>query len=115
MKDPLVFLLHILNSIKNIEKDTQKFSKEKFFLNRTVQDAVIRNIEILGEAAKNIPKDFREKYKEVPWSEMARMRDMLIHGYFKVDLEAVWEVIEKDLPKLKEQVSKLLKEEKKVN
>ena len=66
-------------------------------------------IEIIGEATKNIPSSFREKHIDVPWSEMARTRDKLIHGYFGVDLDLTFDIIEKDLPKLKKQILKILK------
>ena len=72
--------------------------------------AVIRRLEIMGEAAKNIPEDFRNKYCEVPWKQIAGMRDVLIHGYFGVNLERVWIVVERDLPDLKQKISKILEE-----
>ncbi len=111
-KDPVIFLDHILQSIKNIEEDTAGFSKEQFLSRRTIQDAVIRNIEVMGEAAKNIPDDFRRKYESVPWKEIAGTRDKVIHGYFGVDLNIVWDVIRADLPKLKKEIKHILEQER---
>jgi uncharacterized protein with HEPN domain len=108
-KDPLVFVRHILMFIENVGKDVQGYSKERFLRSRKTQDAVIRNIELLGEAARNIPAEFQQQYPDIPWAEMIRTRDKLIHGYFGVDLEIVWGVVIRDLPSLKEKIKKVLK------
>ena len=78
------------------------------FLCRRQNSAVIRQIEIVGEAVKNLPQDFTNKYKEISWIRIAGMRDKLIHHYFGVDKETIWEVIEEDLPKLRKQIRKIL-------
>ncbi|GCC10853.1 hypothetical protein IPdc08_00891 [archaeon] len=75
-----------------------------------VKSAVIRKIEIIGEAVKNISEEMKQDYPEIPWKNIAGMRDKLIHGYFGVDEERVWEVTQKDLLLLKEQISEILKE-----
>lgn len=80
-KDYKVYFLHILDSIANIEKYTEGLNKKKFFENKVVQDAVIRNLEIIGEATKNIPTDVKEKYHHIEWKKIAGMRDILIHDY----------------------------------
>jgi len=85
-KDPAIFLEHILESIERIEEFTKGTSKENFLNSVQLQDSVIRRIEIIGEASKNIPDDFKRTHSDAPWSEMARTRDKLIHGYFGVDL-----------------------------
>ncbi len=108
MKDVNLFLEHILDSIKDVELFLKGVSKEKFLKNKEKQYAVIRGIEIIGEAVKNIPYEFRRKHKDIPWKEIAGMRDRLIHHYFGVNLERVWNVIKKDLPDLKESVSRIL-------
>ena len=111
MKDNLVFLRHILECINNIEKDTKNYDKEKFKKIRRTQDAVIRNLEIIGEAAKNISEEFRESYPEIPWKKMASLRDKLIHFYFGVDIDITRNVVREDLPNLKRSINKIVQEE----
>ncbi len=110
MKDVKMFLLHILECIEAIEEYTQDMNREAFMEDRKTQDAVLRKLEIIGEAVKNIPHEFREKYPEIPWKQIAGTRDVLIHEYFGVDLELVWEIVERDLPELKEKIGRILKE-----
>ena len=108
-KDPYIFLEHIFDSIKKIEDFVRGLSKENFLRSIQTQDAVIRRIEVIGEASKNISISFKKKYKNVPWSEMARTRDKLIHGYFGVDLNLTFDIIKKDLPTLKKQIQEIIK------
>ncbi|MEK6900364.1 MAG: DUF86 domain-containing protein [Nanoarchaeota archaeon] len=112
-KDPLVFIGHIKDAIEHIEKFTKEYTKEKFLLDELVQSAVVRQIEIIGEAAKNIPLLFRKKYQQIPWSDISGMRDKLIHQYFGVNLHRVWEVVRGDVPKLKKDILSILKKEMK--
>lgn len=109
-KDAKIFLKHILESIEKIEEFMKGVSKERFLNSVQLQDAVIRRLEIIGEATKNLPTEFRKKYSDVPWSEIARMRDKLIHGYFGIDLNLTFDIVRKDIPGLKEKISKILKE-----
>lgn len=107
-KDPKIFLQHILDSIAEIEKNINNISEEKFSRSTQIQDAIIRRLEIIGEAAKNIPENIRQKYNFIPWKKIAGSRDVLIHQYFEVDLEAVWDSATKDLPKLKQDIKTIL-------
>ena len=106
-KDYLPYLNHILDSIKDIEAHIKSFSKKKFLSSVKTQDAVVRKLEIIGEATKHIPSNLRKKYPEIPWKQIAGMRDRLIHVYFDVDLDLVWKILKTDLPKLKKQIEKI--------
>lgn len=107
IRNDQVYLEHILESIRKIEDFTSSISKFDFERNVMIQDAVIRNIEIIGEATKKISKPFTQSHHEIPWSAMAGMRDKLIHDYLDVDLDVIWRTIESDLPLLKEMLSQI--------
>lgn len=109
-KDPSVFLEHILESIGRIEEYAKRKSKKEFLDDYEKQDAIIKRLEVIGEAVKNIPRDIKKKYPEVPWKKIAGMRDILIHEYFGIDLDLVWKIIIKDIPKFKKQILELLAE-----
>ena len=110
MKDDAVFLKHVLDSINQIEEYVDGMGFEDFVSSRLVQDGVVRQLEIIGEATKHLSPELREKYPKTPWEDIAGMRDKLIHHYFGVDLEVVWDTVEKDLPALKKNVKKILGE-----
>jgi uncharacterized protein with HEPN domain len=107
MKDERLYLSNIQESIDRIEEYTQS-GKEVFMQTKMIQDAVIRNFEIIGEATKKLSPDLRSKYADIPWQQMAGLRDVLIHDYLKVNLNLVWQIIEQNLPELKQKVTEIL-------
>ena len=109
-KDPRAYLGHILESIEWIEKDAAGMTPEQFLDNVPIQDAIIRRIQIIGEAVKKLPADTTAKAPEIPWRKIAGIRDKVIHDYVDVDIELVWEIIQKDLQPLKAVVQKLLQD-----
>lgn len=106
-KDPRIFIEHILECIERIEEYTRGVTKEEFLSSGQLQDAVIRRIEVIGEAIKNIPDDIKQRYPDIPWREIAGMRDILIHEYFGVDLELIWKVAKEDVFELKKKMLKV--------
>ena len=112
-RDNLLFLEDILTSIILIEKYTKNLNLSQLEKKIEKQDSLVRRIEIIGEAAKNLPLDFKNKYSGVPWKDIAGMRDIIVHAYFGVNLDTIWKVVKNDLPKLKKQIQEILKIEKK--
>ncbi|MBI5392832.1 DUF86 domain-containing protein [Candidatus Woesearchaeota archaeon] len=112
-KQPLIYIEHIYESIQNIEEFMENLSEEDLRSKKLYQNAIVRELEIIGEATKNIHSGFTNKYPNVPWSEIAKTRDKLIHYYFEVDLKILWDIIHVDIPSLKKQIIEILKQEKK--
>ena len=105
------YLAHIVEAIERIHRYTENQDKAAFLEDEKTQDAVIRNFEIIGEASHNIKRyhtEFADRHPEIPLNFAYEMRNALAHGYFKIDLEIVWKTINADLPKLREQVIKLI-------
>ena len=110
-KDNLVYLRHILDAIHRIEEYIEGVEYEDFMNNNLIQAGVMREIEITGEATKGLMQGFKEKYPDIPWKKMSGMRDKLIHDYFGVDLDAVWDTVEKDIPLLKDKIKDIIEKE----
>ena len=104
-----LYIRDILDCIDKVEEYVKGLSFEDFAKNKMVIDAVVRNFEIIGEAAKNISAEVKTKYNKIPWKEMAGMRDKTIHEYFGVDLKIIWKTIKQSLPSLKKSIKIILK------
>ena len=98
MKKDEPYVLHILDAVSSIRKFCKGKTKREFLANEMLREAVVRKLEIIGEAAKRLSKEFRSSVPSAPWTAIAGMRDKLIHGYFGVDLNAVWKTVKDDLP-----------------
>ena len=90
----------ILEAIERIERYTSELDRESFVSDEKSSDAVVRNLEIIGEAAAHLPSDFRESVDDVEWEKVVGLRSRIVHGYFAVDLELVWTIVRSDLPPL---------------
>lgn len=107
-KNPKIFLEDILESIERIKKYTKDKTLEEFLNSYEKQDAIMKRLEVIGEAVKNIPQEIRKEYPKIPWRDMAGIRDVLIHEYFGVNMKRVWDAAKNDIPKLKKQILELL-------
>jgi len=107
MKDDKVFIHNILESIIKIETYTNS-GKDKFMTSGIIQDAVIRNLEIIGEATKRVSQGLKEQTPEIPWRQMAGLRDVLIYDYMGISLKIVWNLVQNELPQLKIKIMELL-------
>ena len=111
MKDDAVYLSHICDALVRIEAYT-KSGRKAFLADTMVQDAVIRNLEVIGEAVRKLSSEFKARHPEIPWRSVTALRNVLIHEYFGVDLKIVWKVVQRRLPTLKRQMAILLRKKR---
>jgi len=104
-----LFVEDILEAMDKIERYIKGLTYETFVKNEMVADAVLRNLEIIGEASGNIPEDTREKYPDIPWRRIIGLRNIAIHKYFGVDLAIIWEIITRNLPATNPKITAMLK------
>lgn len=112
-RDSDIYLEDILEAIDRIQVYVQDVTREDFETDRMRIDAVIRNLEIIGEAVKQVPDSVQEKYPSIAWRKIAGLRDILIHKYFDVNLEVVWSVVQSNIPILKIEIQQILREKSK--
>jgi len=103
------YLKHILDVISDAKRFMEGVTKEEFLENKEKQYAVLRALEIIGEATKNLSKEMKQEYSEIQWRDIAGMRDKLIHEYFGVKLDLVWATVKKNLPELEKQIHEILR------
>jgi uncharacterized protein with HEPN domain len=107
IKDDLAYIDHIIDCIRKIKMFSSGLTFNEFKTNELVQDAIIRNIEIIGEASKKVSSDTKKTYYEIPWKEISGMRDKLIHDYLGVDVKVVWKTIKEDIPILEKLITEI--------
>jgi uncharacterized protein with HEPN domain len=106
-RDPLVLIEDIMLAIQKIGRYTSQMDHDGFIKDELVVDGVARNLEIIGEAARQLPEEYRRAHPELPWAQIAGLRNRIVHDYFGLDLEIIWEIIRRDLPDLEKQVRAL--------
>jgi len=109
MENELVYIKHILEAISKVEDYLKNVSEEEFYQNEMRLDAVVRELEIIGEATNNISADFQKQHKEIPWQKMIGMRNRLVHEYFGVNKKIVWETCQTDLKELRSLMTPFIK------
>lgn len=112
-REYILYLEDMLQSMERIEEYLGELDFQEFQLNHLVVDAIVRNFEIIGEAAKNVPQNVQENYTELPWRKMYALRNLIAHEYFGIDYEMIWEIAKNNLPQNKADLIKVLEKEKK--
>jgi len=110
LKDDRVFIRHILDEVAFIIKEGKGLNYEDLVSNETLKRAVIRSLEIIGEATKSLSEDFRKKHSDIEWRELAGLRDKLIHHYFSINWKRVWDVIKNLIPEIEDKLRKISEE-----
>jgi uncharacterized protein with HEPN domain len=106
-RDPDLLIEDMLAAMRKIERYTSAMDEELFRRDEKTVDAVVRNLEILGEETRQLPEDFSARHPDMPWRQIAGLRNRIVHDYFGLDLEMIWEVIRHDLPQLQAQLEQL--------
>ncbi len=99
-RDYRVFLDDILEAVTKVPEYTAGFSDEQFFADRKTVEAVVWNLQIIGEAAKKVPEEIRSRYPDLPWRDMAGLQDIIVHQYFGIKLDVIWKIVQNDVPVL---------------
>ena len=110
-RDEMLYLRHVLDAMDTVKEYLQGVNEEKFKNTRLIQDGVIRQIEIIGEAVRHVSKDIRKTYPEIPWQDVAGMRDKLIHDYIGVNYTIVWDVVKNKIPEIQVIVAQIIQAE----
>jgi uncharacterized protein with HEPN domain len=113
MKEDLIYVLHILTAIADIKEFTMGMTKKDFLKNKMAEHAVVRNIEVIGEASKHLSAGFKEEHTDIPWKDMVKMRNKVTHFYFGISYDIVWKVVKRDINMLEEKLKALTETEKK--
>ncbi len=106
------YLSHIMDEINYLKSHTERLNRDKFMNDETLQRAFVRSIEIIGEAAKKLPEELKQKYSNIEWKIIAGMRDRLIHDYFGIDYDIVWDVVINKIPQLQKEIQQIIDTEK---
>ncbi len=107
-RDPKLYLSEIIDAIEAIEEYTAGITEDEFGRRRLIQDGVVRRIEIIGEAARQLPQEVKDQYANVPWIDIVGMRNRVIHEYFGGRIDRVWNAVQRDLPELKAEARRIL-------
>jgi len=111
-RDWKLFVIDMVESTVKIENYVQGLTHDAFLTDSKTQDAVVRNLEIIGEAARRIPEEIRRRHPEIPWNQIVGLRNRLAHGYFVIDMEVVWQIAANELPALRKGLEAILSEER---